>query len=119
MRIKLDENIPASIANSIAALGHDVDTVVEEGIKGADDPTVWAAAHRESRFLVTQDIEFADSRERPPGTHHGVLLVRMKEPGRLALSQHLISLFGSEDVEAWAGCIVVATERKVRVRRPG
>jgi hypothetical protein len=32
MRIKLDENLPTSAAESLRALGHDVDTVPEEGL---------------------------------------------------------------------------------------
>jgi len=32
MKIKLDENIPASLSTRLAALGHDVDSVPEEGL---------------------------------------------------------------------------------------
>ncbi len=37
MRIKLDENVPARAAERLRALGHDVDTVITEGLAG--DPT--------------------------------------------------------------------------------
>ncbi|MCC6522418.1 MAG: DUF5615 family PIN-like protein [Polyangiaceae bacterium] len=49
MRLKLDENLPATAAPRLAALGFDVDTVVEEGLGGRCDADVWAAAQREGQ----------------------------------------------------------------------
>jgi hypothetical protein len=43
MRLKLDENIPASTAIRLTALGHDVHTVLEEGLGGRPDNDVWQA----------------------------------------------------------------------------
>jgi hypothetical protein len=37
----------------------------------------------------------------------------------MALAERIQSLFVTEDVSTWSGCLVVATERKIRVRRPG
>jgi hypothetical protein len=36
----------------------------------------------------------------------------------MALFQRLQAIFQSEDVENWRGCFVVATEHKIRIRRP-
>jgi predicted nuclease of predicted toxin-antitoxin system len=117
VKIKLDENIPS---DAVAVLGssHDIDTVHSEGLDGQDDPTVFAAAQAESRFLVTQDLDFSDLRQFLPGTHPGVLLLRLRNPSRSELNRRLAELVASEDFESWAGCFVVATDSKVRVRRP-
>ena len=40
MRLKLDENIPTSAAARLRDLGHDTDTVHDEGLVGRDDETV-------------------------------------------------------------------------------
>jgi len=85
MRIKLDENIPRRLVEALTLLGHDVDTVEEERLTGSADPVVWAAAQREGRFLIPQDLDFSDVRRYQPGTHHGLLLVRLQAPGRNAL----------------------------------
>jgi predicted nuclease of predicted toxin-antitoxin system len=53
VKIKLDENIPASAGPRLASLGFDVDTVVSEGLVGKTDREVWAAAQTEGRLLVT------------------------------------------------------------------
>src|SRR5256885_5322634 len=37
--------------------------------------------------------------------------------GRLALTRRIESIFTTEHVEQWAKCFVVATDRKIRIRR--
>ena len=49
MKLKLDENIPQSAAMRLAALGYDVDTVLDEQLGGRSDEDVWAAAQAEDR----------------------------------------------------------------------
>lgn len=39
MKIKLDENLPVSAAAILQAAGHDVDTVIAEGLTDAPTPT--------------------------------------------------------------------------------
>ena len=119
MKIKIDENIPARIARILSQLGHATDTVPQEGLVGQDDTRVWEAAQRSGCFLITQDLDFSDIRRFAPGTHHGLLLVRLRNPGRNALVERIQTLFQTEHVERWEGCFVVATEHKLRVRYPG
>jgi predicted nuclease of predicted toxin-antitoxin system len=118
VKIKLDENIPIRLAPVLSGVGHDVDTVPGEKLTGQDDPTVWAASQESNRFLITQDLDFSDIRQFIPGHHCGLLLVRFRDPGREAIFRRLCEVFLSEDMENWARCFVVVTERKLRVRRP-
>jgi len=46
-----------------------------------------------------------------------LLLVRLARPGRDALLARVSMLFATEPVEDWRGCLVVATDHKVRVKR--
>ncbi len=118
MLIKLDENLPSRLVAALSAMGHNVDTVPAENLSGRPDEDVWAAAQAAARFLITQDLDFSDMRRYQPGTHPGILLVRLRNPGRNALFLKVKGLFEQEAVESWSGCFVVATERKLRVRRP-
>lgn len=118
MKIKLDENIPHRLAGILIDMGHDVDTVPEEGLAGYDDASVWNNARREGRLLITQDLDFSDVSRFSPGTHSGLLLVRLRNPGRQALIDRILNVFHSEAEENWKGCFVVITERKVRIRYP-
>ncbi|HJT71650.1 MAG TPA: DUF5615 family PIN-like protein [Terriglobales bacterium] len=74
MKIKLDENLPAVLSDSLKDVGHDVQTTLDENLKGHDDWAIWRAAQVEGRFLITQDLDFSDLRQFTPGTHAGVLL---------------------------------------------
>jgi predicted nuclease of predicted toxin-antitoxin system len=118
MKIKLDENLPRDLANSLGVLGHDVRTVHDEGLIGCSDRDVWQAAQGESRFLITQDLDFSDSRIFAPGSHNGVLHIRLRSPSRENLIDRIVELFQSEDVTGWIGCFAVATERKIRLLKP-
>ena len=119
MRIKLDENLPTSLVTDLQALGHDVDTAPDEGLSGHPDPDVWSAAQTAKRLLITQDLDFSDIRAFAPGTHFGLMLVRLREPGRAALRARVSHVFRTEPVDGWKSCVVVVGDRKVRVRRPG
>jgi hypothetical protein len=68
MKIKLDENLPHQLAALLADLGHQVHTVFEERLVGRDDMDIGEAAQRESRFLITQDLDFSDARRFAPGS---------------------------------------------------
>jgi predicted nuclease of predicted toxin-antitoxin system len=117
MKAKLDENLPLQIATRLRELGHDVHTAQEENLSGCDDSKLWTRAQQESRTLITQDLDFSDSRRFTPGTHHGVVLVRLHSPSRLRLVKRLVEVFRAEAVSEWAGCFIVVTDQKVRVRR--
>jgi predicted nuclease of predicted toxin-antitoxin system len=118
MKFKLDENLPLQIALDLRGRSHDVQTVGEEGLTGRPDTDVWEAAQREGCLLITQDLDFSDVRKFQPGSHHGIMLLRLQSPSRRDLIARATELFQMEDVSAWEDCFVVVTERKIRVRKP-
>jgi predicted nuclease of predicted toxin-antitoxin system len=118
MKIKLDENIPIGLLETLCKLGHEVDSVLSEGLQGSNDDCVWSATQEAGRFLITQDLDFSDLRKFVFGSHCGILVVRLREPGRLALINRVLQVFDAEDVETLTGCFVVVTDHKIRVRRP-
>ena len=118
MKIKLDENMPFSLVGRLNALGHDTDSVPQEGLAGKDDDSVWQAAQAEGRFFITQDLDFSDLRVFAPGTHAGILLVRLSDARKQVVTSFVEALFQNETTEEWLRCFVVATEHKLRVRRP-
>ena len=118
MKIKLDENLPERLIPVLTALGHNMDTVRAERLNGQADPNVWSATQVAQRFFITQDLDFSDMRRYTPDTHAGLLLVRLTRPGRDTLLERVSTVFQTENVEGWTGCLVVVTDRKVRVRRP-
>jgi predicted nuclease of predicted toxin-antitoxin system len=118
VKLKLDENVAESATARLAALGFDVDTALGEGLGGKSDADVWSAAQREGRFLVTHDLDFSDVRKFAPGTHHGLLLIRLPGSEQWRVGDHLVAWFSAPDVRSWKRCFVVATPNKVRVIKP-
>src|SRR5262245_22428780 len=98
MKVKLDENLPFRLATLLKDLGHDVHTVHEERLTGRADREIWKAVQKESRFLITQDLDFSDLRRFAPGSHHGILLVRLHSPTRRYLVERIVELFQKENV---------------------
>jgi hypothetical protein len=71
-----------------------------------------------ARFLITKDLGFSDERRYPPGSHRGILVLRLVDDRSRAAAERLTAVFRAEAVEDWAECLVVVTDHKVRVRRP-
>lgn len=117
MRLKLDENLPESASPRLAELGFDVDTVLAERLGGHSDADVWAAAQTERRFLITQDLDFSDIRKFAPGTHEGILIVRLPDSEQWRVGDHLVAWFSEPEARTWERCFIVATMHKVRVIR--
>lgn len=69
MKLKLDENLSRHLKPVLTGLGHDVLTAADEGLLSRPDVEVAARAPREGRILLSLDIEFADLRKYPPGSH--------------------------------------------------
>jgi predicted nuclease of predicted toxin-antitoxin system len=85
MRFKLDENLPVELVMDLRDLGHDADTVADEGLRGAVDPTVVDAAFAADRILLTLDKGIANLQRYPIHKHAGVVLFRPDTSGRGAV----------------------------------
>jgi hypothetical protein len=85
VKFKLDENLPAELVTDLRSLGHDADTVVDEGLCGAADPTVVDAAFASQRILLTLDKGNANIRRYPVPQHAGIVLFRPDTTGRGAV----------------------------------
>jgi hypothetical protein len=55
-----------------------------------------------SRFLITQDLDFSDMRRYAPGSHAGVLFVRLRDPGSLALAGRVAAGLQTTPIESLA-----------------
>ncbi|MBJ7608660.1 MAG: DUF5615 family PIN-like protein [Candidatus Dormibacteraeota bacterium] len=118
MRVKLDENLGQRLRRLLTEQGHDVDTVVDEGLGGADDDVVAAAATSEERMLLTLDLDFADIARFAPGSHPGMVVIRVPALRPSLVTVALTGLLARHRLEELAGCTVIAQLGTVRIRRP-
>ena len=84
---------PAAFRRPGRQLGYDIDTIIQENLTGSTDEQVWQAAQQSGRFLITQDLDFSDIRRFAPGTHGGLLVMRLGDGGREAIYQLTDSVF--------------------------
>ncbi len=117
MRVKVDEDLPRLIADTLNARGHDAVTVLGQGMGGALDDFLWTHVQEEQRWLITADKGFADLRRHPPGSHAGVILLRPSEESRRAYTELAAAALEQLNLEQLTGAVVVVTDRGIRVRR--
>jgi predicted nuclease of predicted toxin-antitoxin system len=116
MRFKIDENLPAEIRNDLRVLGHEADTVTDEGLAGVPDASLLAKVQVEGRILLTQDKGIANIRAYPPQQYSGIVLFRPRTTGRkVVLSfvrQHMAAVLQLD----LNGHLVVVSESGMRIR---
>lgn len=116
MKLKLDENLPGELAEELRAVGHDADTVYDEGLGGAPDPDLLQAAQDESRILLTLDKGIGNVRVYPPERQAGIVLFRPPSSGRRSvlgfIRQHLPQVLELDIT----GRLVVVTDQALRIR---
>ena len=77
MRIKFDENLGDRGANILQAAGHDVSTVVEEGLCAAGDAELIELCRSEHKCLVTLDLDFSNPLLFDPARYYGIAVLRL------------------------------------------
>jgi len=117
-RLKVDEDLPPAIADLLTARGYDAVTVGVQGWQGMPDDELWGRIQAEGRWLVTADKEFADLRRYPPGSHAGIILLRSREESRRSYVEIAAIAIDRVTLDQVPGSVIVATPRRVRVRRP-
>jgi predicted nuclease of predicted toxin-antitoxin system len=118
MRLKLDENLSRHLRPVLSDLGHDVLTAADEGLLSRPDTEIAAAAVKDERMLLTLDVEFADLRKYPPGSHPGIILFRPPSFGPLSVNEFVTDFVRSTELERLSSCIAVVDPAHVRVRSP-
>ncbi len=89
----------------------------DEHLAGRSDEVVSDIARSEGRMLVTFDLDFVDERAYRPGSHAGIMVLRLRSQHCGAVVRVLEQIVSSQDVEAFAGALVIVIDATVRVRR--
>ena len=114
MKIKLDQNLSQYLRTDLAALKHDVDTVVDQGLSGASDPAVLKAATHD-RILFTLDTDFLDLKAYPRNSHRGVIVFRPPRHGASSVAKFVTSFVRSTDLEKYYRRTTVVERTRARI----
>jgi predicted nuclease of predicted toxin-antitoxin system len=116
MRFKVDENLPAEIRDDLRALGHEAETVTDEGMAGVPDATLLAKVQVERRVFLTLDKGIANIRVYPPQQYPGIVLFRPRTTARSVvlsfIRQHMPTVLQLN----LNGHLVVVSEAGMRIR---
>jgi predicted nuclease of predicted toxin-antitoxin system len=115
MRVLVDENIPRMTVDALRALGHDVKDIRGTSDQGLADSELWGLSLAESRALVTTDKGFTEYRSVP---HHGILIVRLRQPNRRKIHHSVMHLIGRFPEEEWPNQLVVVRDTTMSTSRP-
>jgi predicted nuclease of predicted toxin-antitoxin system len=118
VKFDLDENLPVSSAAILTSVGHDVDTVTQEGLIGAPDQDVVAEASAAGRILVSLDRGLGDIRAYPPGSHAGIVVLRLTDQSAAAAIKAVSDLATLTDPDSLAGTVAVLQRGLLRIRHP-
>jgi len=116
VKFKLDENLPERVRDALTAQGLDAHTVPQEGLSGARDDAVLQACIAEGRFLVTLDLDLADIRAYPPGSHPGIWVLRPPKQTFRAVEALVLAGVRLSATEPVQGLLWVIDEQRVRIR---
>jgi predicted nuclease of predicted toxin-antitoxin system len=118
LRVKLDENLPESCRAVLAEFDCDTATVREEGLAGSEDAVVIAAVRAEQRMLLTLDRGFGDIRAYPPGSHSGIVVLRLHDQRTEFVVGALRVFLNDHRLDDLRGCVVVVQRGVVRINWP-
>ena len=116
MKFKIDENLPADVAELLKQSGYDAVTVLDQQLTGTGDFELVSLCCKEDRALITLDIDFADIRTYPPQKFPGLIvlhLYRQDKPHVLEIIRRLVETLSAEQLDRrlW-----IVEEDRLRIR---
>jgi len=121
-RLLADENIHATLIESLRATGHDVEAVAGTKLTGAPDEQILGAARSDERILLTADKDFGLILEWGPLAGEGrVLLLRYHILNWERIAQDVSEVLARVEGEYKSDpkLLVVLSESGFRVRHTG
>lgn len=109
--------MPEALVQLLTKAGHNVETAFGERLTGAEDTTILQAATREGRVLMTSDLDFADIRAYPPGSHKGIVVFRPKDQRWRTLRGQVQNLLEATNLDALSGSLAIVEATRIRYRR--
>ncbi|MFB3788873.1 MAG: DUF5615 family PIN-like protein [bacterium] len=117
MKIKLDENLSPRLIAIFEKNNHDARTVLDEGLSGHSDESIYRVCQTEKRVLITLDHDFGNILRFPLQESEGIIILdtgrlpSMKQVEELALKTSHELLFRPIKERLW-----IVQKDRIRVR---
>jgi predicted nuclease of predicted toxin-antitoxin system len=117
-RFLVDEDMPRSTAEALRQAGYRAEDVRDLGLRGHTDQEVFEYAQALRAVLVTADKGFANALRFPPGSHAGIVVVRVpNELPTQEVNRELLRALADLEGRDLNGILVIVEVGRVRVRR--
>lgn len=113
----IDEDLPRTLASELTSAGFPATDVRDVNLSGTPDPIIHRYAQQHGLVLVSADVEFGNVILYPPGTHAGIILLRI--PNELAapkLRARVVAFVRTIPPDRWRGRLFVVEPDRVRIR---
>jgi len=117
VRFKVDEDLPREVAVLLRSVGHEAETVHDEGMSGFADEDIGKKCQDESRALVTLDVGFANVQTYPPEEYRGLIVMRLRRQDKPSVLSALRAALPLLDSESLDRALWIVEEGRVRIRR--
>jgi predicted nuclease of predicted toxin-antitoxin system len=119
VKLKLDENIGQRGAELLRAGGHDIATVVEQGLQGTSDERLFEVCAGEGRALITLDRDFGQVLRFPLAGSPGVAVLELgPRPSQKALEERMRELMTFLRSHELKGSLWIVEPGRVRIHLP-
>ncbi len=118
-KFKLDEHFGHRFKNIFLNAGHDTETVRDENLQGIPDSNLFEVCKKESRCLVTLDLDFSDIIRFPPYESAGIVILRPRKRITVnGLEILILQLFQYIETNPVENQLWVIEKDKIRIHKP-
>lgn len=116
MKFKVDENLPVEVTALLQRAGYDALSVVDQNLGGKADKIISRVCRDENRAIITLDLDFADIRTYPPSEFAGIVVLRLKNQDKFAVTAVMEDLLKVLEKESLDKRLWIVDEQRIRIR---
>ena len=118
MKFLLDQGLPRSTVRHLQEMGLEAEHVIDSGLRGEPDATIFEHAMTNGMTLVSADLGFANVLRFPLGAHAGIVVARFpNEMSTMTTNAAIVRALGELTDEELQGNLVILEPGRVRLRR--
>jgi Domain of unknown function (DUF5615) len=118
VRFLIDADLPRATKPLPEKFGHEAIDVRDIGLRHAKDPAIASCALEQQACLITGDFGFADVRNYPPETYHGIVTLEIPRNATAAFILGLIENFAKQTaiIDRLPGRLAIVEAGRIRLR---
>lgn len=114
LKFLADESCDFAVVRCLRAAAYDVEAIMEIA-PGESDANIIKMAVSSGRILITEDRDFGDLVYAHQKDHGGIILIRYPSTARNDMAEIILGLVKQKG-QALAGCFIVVSPLKIRIR---